>query len=425
MAAEAEQGFRPLDEASLIAYIKATPALASRLGGGGSLDAIEIKEVGDGNLNFVYIVKSSSGAIVVKQALPYVRCVGDSWPMTRERAYFEASTLREHGRLCPEHTPEVYHFDRAMSLMGMRYIEPPHIILRKGLIAGVVYPLLADHMSDYMAKTLFFTSLLYNSTTDHKKGVAQYSANVEMCRLTEQVVFSDPYRVSKFNRWTSPYLDKDAEAVRQDDELKLEAAELKSMFIERAQALIHGDLHTGSIMVTPNSTQVIDPEFGFYGPMGFDIGAFLGNLILAYYAQNGHADQANDRKAYKKWILKTIEESWNLFQEKFVELWNKHKEGNGEAYLPDIYNNTNLLSLAQKKYMTNLFHDSLGFGSAKMIRRIVGIAHVEDLESIKDASKRADCERAALNCAKTILKGRRQFETIEQVIEHVQSFDRD
>lgn len=425
MAAEAEQGFRPLDEASLVAYIKDTPALASRLGGGGGLDSIEIKEVGDGNLNFVYIVQSGSGAIVVKQALPYVRCVGDSWPMTRERAYFEASTLREHGRLCPEHTPEVYHFDRAMSLMGMRYIEPPHIILRKGLIAGVEYPLLADHMSDYMAKTLFFTSLLYNNTTDHKKRVAQYCANVEMCRLTEQVVFSDPYRVSNFNRWTSPYLDKDAEAVREDDELKLEVAGLKSMFIERAQALIHGDLHTGSIMVTTSSTQVIDPEFGFYGPMGFDIGAFLGNLILAYYAQNGHADQANDRKSYKKWILKTIEESWNLFQKKFVELWNKHKEGNGEAYLPDIYNNPSLLSVAQKKYMTNLFHDSLGFGSAKMIRRIVGIAHVEDLESIKDASKRAECERAALNCAKTILKGRRQFETIEQVIEHIQSFDQD
>ena len=59
--------------------------------------------------------------------------------------------------------------------------------------------------------------------------VAKYSANVEMCRLTEQFVFSDPYRVSKFNRWTSPYLDKDAEAVREDEELKLEAAELKSL----------------------------------------------------------------------------------------------------------------------------------------------------------------------------------------------------
>jgi len=67
-------------------------------------------------------------------------------------------------------------------------------------------------------------------------------------------------------------------------------------FIERAQALIHGDLHTGSVMVTRESTQVIDPEFAFYGPMGFDVGAFLGNLILAFFAQDGHADEANDRK---------------------------------------------------------------------------------------------------------------------------------
>jgi 5-methylthioribose kinase len=89
--------------------------------------------------------------------------------MTRERAYFEASALQEHGRLCPDHVPEVYHFDRAMSLIGMRYIKPPHIILRKGLIAGVQYPLLAEHMAEYMARTLFFTSLLANSTTDHKK----------------------------------------------------------------------------------------------------------------------------------------------------------------------------------------------------------------------------------------------------------------
>jgi 5-methylthioribose kinase len=68
MAVEAEQGFRPLDEASLVAYIKATLALASRLGGAGAgLDSITIREVGDGNLNFVYIVTSEAGAIVVKQ----------------------------------------------------------------------------------------------------------------------------------------------------------------------------------------------------------------------------------------------------------------------------------------------------------------------------------------------------------------------
>ncbi|KAL5579436.1 hypothetical protein UlMin_011878, partial [Ulmus minor] len=117
---------------------------------------------------------------------------------------------------------------------------------------------------------------------------AVFCANVKMCRLTEEVVFSDPYKVFQFNHWTSPYLDNDA--------LKAEVAEMKSKFCERSQALIHGDLHTSSVMVTHESTQVIDPEFAFYGPMGFDVGAFIGNLILAYFAQDGHADGVNVRK---------------------------------------------------------------------------------------------------------------------------------
>ncbi|OVA02046.1 Aminoglycoside phosphotransferase [Macleaya cordata] len=415
----ATEGFRALDEKSLVEYIKATPSLCSKLGN--QLDDLQIKEVGDGNLNFVYIVIGSAGSFVIKQqALPYIRCIGESWPMTKERAYFEAVTLKEHGRWCPDRVPEVYHFDRTMSLIAMRYLEPPHIILRKGLIAGVEYPLLAEHMSEYMSRTLFCTSLLYHSTTVHRQAVAEFCGNLELCRLTEQVVFSDPYKESQYNRWTSPYLDRDAEAVREDNALKLEVAELKSMFCERAQALIHGDLHTGSVMVTHDSTQVIDPEFAVYGPMGFDIGAFIGNLILAFFSQDGHADPVNDRKAYKQWILRMIEDTWNLFQKKFTTLWDEHKDGSGEAYLSAVYNNPELFLLAQRKYMKDLLHDSLGFGAAKMIRRIVGVAHVEDFESIHDASKRAYCERRALEFAKMLLKERRRFQTINEVVLAIQ-----
>ncbi|KAI0492533.1 hypothetical protein KFK09_026806 [Dendrobium nobile] len=418
--AVADGGFRALDEKSLIEYIKATPALSSLLGD--DLEALTVKEVGDGNLNFVYIVISSSGgSIVIKQAIPYIRCIGESWPMTKERAYFEALTLREHGRLCPAHVPEVYHFDRPLSLIAMRYLKPPHIILRKGLIAGIEYPLLAEHMSEYMARTLFFTSLLYRSTSEHKREVAEYCGNVELCRLTEQVVFSDPYKISQYNHWTSPYLDQDAETVREDDILKLEVAGLKSMFCERAQALIHGDLHTGSVMVTTDSTQVIDPEFAFYGPMGFDIGALVGNLILAFFSQDGHSDNGKDRKVYKQWILKTIEDTWNLFHKKFISLWNEHKDGNGEAYLADVYKKPELWFLVQEKYIKDLFHDSLGFGAAKMIRRIVGVAHVEDFESITDAKRRAYCEHRALEFAKMILKERQRYNTIEQITSALQN----
>ena len=53
-------------------------------------------------------------------------------------------------------------------------------------------------------------------------------------------------------------------------------------------------------------------------------------------------------------------------------------------------------------------------------RRIVGVAHVEDFESITDASKRAGCERRALDFAKLLLKERRKFQNIGEVVSAIQ-----
>ena len=50
-----------------------------------------MREVGDGNLNLVFIVEGPAGGVCVKQALPYVRAAGESWPMPLERAFFESS----------------------------------------------------------------------------------------------------------------------------------------------------------------------------------------------------------------------------------------------------------------------------------------------------------------------------------------------
>jgi 5-methylthioribose kinase len=49
-------------------------------------------------------------------------------------------------------------------------------------------------------------------------------------------------------------------------------------------------------------------------------------------------------------------------------------------------------------------------------RRIVGVVNVEDFDSITDASKRADCERQALELAKLLLKERRKFQSITEVV---------
>jgi 5-methylthioribose kinase len=65
----------------------------------------------------------------------------------------------------------------------------------------------------------------------------------------QQVVFTDPYIVKDINRWTSPHLDDTVTAIRNDIDLKIAISLLKEKFLQSTEALIHGDLHTGSIMV--------------------------------------------------------------------------------------------------------------------------------------------------------------------------------
>src|SRR3954468_9338075 len=141
--------YRILHEADLRDYLAAIPAVAARLGGAPA--SWSIIEVGDGNLNLVFIVKGGSRGVAVKQALPYVRLVGESWPLPLSRSHYEYLALTHQARLAPGLVPEVLHHDEALAIVFMELLEP-HIILRKGLVAGTIYPRFVDHITTFMAR---------------------------------------------------------------------------------------------------------------------------------------------------------------------------------------------------------------------------------------------------------------------------------
>ncbi|MBW8727390.1 MAG: S-methyl-5-thioribose kinase [Inquilinus limosus] len=399
--------YRPLDEASIRPYLATLPAIRDALGGDPA--GWQVTEVGDGNLNLVFIVRGSAGGLVVKQALPYVRLVGDSWPLPLDRAWYEWHALSEQASHVPHLLPKLHHFDPAMALIVMEWLTP-HIILRKGLIAGTRYPLLAGHMAEFLAQTLFKTSDLHAPAAEKKAKMAPFCGNTALCRITEDLVFTDPYRIAKLNRWTTPQLDGIAAEFRADAAAKVAVQELKWAFLTRAEALLHGDLHTGSIMVTETDSRAIDPEFAFYGPMGFDIGALLANFFLAYFAQEGHATAADDRGDYRSWLLVQAEAIWTGFQKRFLELW--RAEGSGDAFTRELFADGDgalALDAHRKATMARLFRDTVGFVGAKMIRRILGLAHVADLETIADPDRRAACETKALRLARAFLVERDRF----------------
>ena len=78
---------------------------------------------------------------------------------------------------------------------------------------------------------------------------------------------------------------------------------MQSRFMERQQALLHGDLHTGSLMCTEDTTYAIDAEFAFCGPIAFDVGKMIANLLIAYFASFGLETAEQPRAEQRQWLL--------------------------------------------------------------------------------------------------------------------------
>ena len=409
--------YRILDTDTVPAFIGSLHEIRALLGG--CPESWRVHEVGDGNLNLVFIVQGVDGSVCVKQALPYVRVAGPSWPMTLERAFFEASYYAAVTPHVAGLTPRIYHYDPELYCTVMECLSP-HIILRQGLMAGRRFPNVGRDIGTYVARASFFTSDLARPFEHKMDGMALFARNKELVRITVDLVFCDPYRFSERNRHTSPHLDEIVADLRGDGRLKVAAAYFGQRFLNDAQALVHGDLHSGSVMVTEGDTRVIDPEFAFYGPIGFDLGAFLGNLLLSWYSQPGHATRQDNRAAYQQWILEQGTEFWERFRRSFLTLWKEN--AHGDVLPVSMFarpEEADTLELARRTFLDGLFADMLGFAACKMIRRIVGFAHVSDFEGIQDVALRARCEAGALAMARTLLTCPAQFHSIQDVVDAV------
>ncbi len=390
--------YAPLTPASLPARLGGLPALTDRIGEAAHWS---VAEVGDGNLNLVFIVSGPQGRVIVKQALPYVRLVGDSWPLPLNRAFFEWNALTRHAARDPGRVPEVHHFDEAQAMIVMRYLSP-HVILRKSIVRGVEHPQLARHVGAFLARSLFRGSALSLSGKVLRSEMALFAENHALADVTENLVFSDPYFAAKLNRHT-PGLDPWIAPLRADRALRIAAQEAKHTFLCKTETLVHGDLHSGSLMVTATDTQVIDPEFAIYGPFGFDVGMFIANLLLAYFAQSGHEQSPRDRDPYRAWILGQIDEVWQVFAATFRQLW--QTERTGILYEPALFENAGDAPGAEAALagvLQGIWRDALAFCGVEMHRRILGLAHVEDLEAIPDPARRMQAEARALEAGRII-----------------------
>lgn len=378
---------------SVIEYAAGTPQISAILGNGD----YTAKEVGDGNLNLVFIVDNplKGASVVIKQALPYLRCVGESFPLGEQRMLFEIRSMLFYERSVPALVPQIYHSDEAKYTLVMRNLSE-HIIMRKGILECVKYPKFADEITDFIAKTAFATSVFGMDSKDRTKLTEEFAQNTELRKLTEDFVFTFPYMENETNRH-NPLIETAAKAIKSDEEFKAKAMELKYIFMTKAEALLHGDLHTGSVMLNEQESFVIDSEFAFVGPIGFDLGAVVGNLLMASIAMD-----ARGKSEYAVWLESTAFEVMDKFAAKFETLL---LNGGGAMYGEEYWANTDKSgknALAQK-IIRNILSESVGFAGCKMARRQLGVAHILEIDGVEDDGLRAQVETKVLGIAREMV----------------------
>lgn len=389
--------YQALDVNSLPTRLSNVAAVTERAGA--DAENWQVEEVGDGNLNLVFIVSGTRGKIIVKQALPYVRLVGESWPLPLYRAFYEFHALNRQAQRDSGSVPEVLHFDETQALIVMEYLEP-HVILRRKLIRGERVADLAAFLGKFCARTAFRGSELSMSSADKKADVALFAGNVEIPAITEALVFTDPYYAAEGNTHTDG-LDPVVEKLRADTELKVAVQQMLMRFASNTETMVHGDLHSGSIMSTADQSRVIDPEFVQYGPMGFDIGMLCANFLMAYFSQPGH--RGAELGDYQSWLLEVIEDTCKTFDSEFQQLW--HSERRGMLFPAALFEDQGQSSSdALATVLAVIWKDAWSCCGIEMHRRCLSLAHNADFEDISDTALRVKLEARNLMMGRELIK---------------------
>jgi len=400
--------FYQITEENAVDYIKKTKVYKEILN---SANDLKCEDLALGNINLIFRIYSEAdpkNSVILKQALTYARKYPE-FKLPQERAYLEADVLKIENEYCPDAAPHLYLYDEEMYINLMEDAND-HLIMRDGLMRQIYYPKFPKQMGVFLARTLFYTSIFFLPADVKKDKVVRFT-NKPMCKITEDLIFTQPWMDHPDNHWTEPFLDPVAEELQNNAELRRESLKLKEAFMNHTEALIHGDLHTGSIMINPEQIKVIDPEFGFYGPMGFDIGAVIGNLVLSYASQEYHAKEKKVRQEYQQWILDTIKGVWVEFEKEFRKLW-KEKRLKGE-WESDLY---------LEDFLKKTMQDSIGFGGCKIVRRLFGLAHVPDMWEIPEDRSRAVCESMAYNAGKQWVLQHETIASIDEAVSLIKDF---
>jgi 5-methylthioribose kinase len=260
-------------------------------------------------------------------------------------------------------------------------------VLRGALTRGARFGDTSVQVGDLVGRVTFATSVAGASAADRAALLAA-SVNPVLAEVTEQYLLSEPFLEHEHNR-VHPALAADVALLRADPAVRTEVSALRAAFATRAEALVHGDLHSGSVLIGERHgapvVRVIDPEFAVVGPIGLDLGLYLANVLIA--AARAGALGEEERSAEHAGQATVL---WTAF----TAAWHAGWPDRVDRFLDDGW---------LSRQLASVWDDTLGFAAVEMVRRVAGYSHAEDLETLPDPRP---ASAVVLSAARTLLLDR-------------------
>ena len=362
-----------------------------------SNDNLVCEEIGDGNINYVYRIfdKNTKKSLILKQADVQTRVRPDGY-LNPDRSTREAEVLKLYNECAPGFSPKIIYADPVMAAIIMEDIGS-YSNLRMELMAGKIFYGIEELIARFIVDTSLPSTDLVLAYQKKFQAAAKFY-NPDLCKITEDLVFTHPYKdVRRRNILLPENADWLKKKFYENSNLIARVAVLKEKFNNYPQGLIHGDLHSGSIFVKNENEEtkikIIDPEFAFYGPIAYDLGNVLAHFIFAQgYAKYStlFVDKEKQRTDFLSW-LENVKN--NLF--KFFHVFAK------DFLVKNIKNPIYQNEIFIDNYIEKIKIDAVSFCGTELNRRIIGSAKTAEITSIKKIENRIALERdlAELGCA--------------------------
>lgn len=353
---------------------------------------VEIIEIGDGNINRVFRATIDNGDAYVIKYAPAQANISSSISLNPSRGKIESEYLKEVGRLMTAYVPAVVDYSEKSHCIIMQDLSAQYKVLQRELAAGNVYDFLAPQLAEYVATTGYAFSD-FSLSSAKKAAMRKRFSNPKLCALTERLVFTEPYENCSNNSFSDVNRAFITQEIYLNPKITDSAKRLKKVFMGCPQSLIHGDLHFGSVFVGEKDIKVFDPEFCFFGPIGYDLGVLFAHFLLHYSYQA--VTKKEKAESICAWLKQQAVCLLTTFESRFL------KQAGCDA------GTSKERERVIRTFLDDVFRTTAGFAGTECVRRIIGLAKVSAFV-FGEESEKAQYELHALSLGRYLLE---HFET--------------